>query len=72
MQFSISEQIYQRKLQLFFGVFVKLHNRLIMKNVHTLILKQFISFVFCEFSVCRIQPTEQIFSTLTFAYILSF
>ena len=49
MQFSISERIYQRKLQLFFRVFVKLHNRLIMKNVHTLILKQFISFVFCEF-----------------------
>lgn len=38
-----------KKIAAIFLAFVKLHNRLIMKNVHTLILKQFMTFVFCEF-----------------------
>lgn len=35
-----------KKIAAIFLAFVKLHNRLIMKNVHTLILKQFMTFVF--------------------------
>lgn len=38
-----------KKIAAIFLVFVKLHNKLIMKNVHTLILKWFMTFVFCEF-----------------------
>lgn len=72
MQFYFAEQIYQRKIAQIFGVFVKMHYRLSNKNIHTLMIKWFISLHFYKKLGGKKAETSSKSLVLIFAYILAF
>lgn len=69
---SFSQPIYQRKLHLFLGSFVKMHNRLMEEKIQTHLENEFMTSHFYEFLRSKKLKTEPKSLEPQVAYILPF
>lgn len=69
---SFSQPIYQRKLHLFLGLFVKMHNRLMEEKIQTHLENEFMTSHFYEFLRSKKLKTESKSLEPQVAYILPF
>lgn len=69
---SFFKRIYQRKLQLFFKAFVKMHNRLMEEKIQTHLENEFMTSHFYEFLRSKKMKTEPKSLEAQVAYILPF
>lgn len=69
---SFSQPIHQRKLHLFLGSFVKMHNRLMEEKIQTHLENEFMTSHFYEFLGSKKLKTEPKSLEPQVAYILPF